>query len=578
MNISRTIPTRCVASYFVIWIALFIPLAYFYLEIFYGNDSVVDLIIKATIDAVAIMSPFWLLPPPRWRSSALVPVWIVAVFLFINVLYYRFFGDLMRFRVMGFTGNINGVLIGSALALIRPTDIIYLLCPAAATVYTFTIGTSDRTVLAPRIRMVMFGLSLFVFMAGQALMIRGVMNYERETGAETGILKAAVDTYSNPPYWIAQQSTTLRTNGLPVYTLRGLISLFGDEVKNIDLTDSQRAEIDAYLCSLDSLRQAPDSVFSANRSKNLILIIVESLNSSVIGKSVGGQEITPFMNSLVADSSTVSCLKVQSRAADGTSSDGHLMYNTGLLPLIHGAAAMQFDNNTYPSLAAELSGHYGIELLGDLGSLWNSFHMSKLYGYKEIHNKHGISPDERNDWLADSVLLSRAVGYLRSAPRPFLAWICTTSMHFPFTGTPIQPVAAFDTAVGISDTFRAYITATHYTDACLRAFIDSLRSSGLYDNSVVVIASDHSCPAADTPATFGSNNVVLIALNTGKGISVDTPVGQEDIYPTLLEIMGVEHPHWAGVGLSIFNPAVAAKPDGRYVSDLMIRGDYFRNE
>lgn len=577
MNIFRRIPTRCAASYLVMWVALFIPLAYFYLEIFHDIDSIADLAVKAAIDAVAIMSPFWLLPP-RWRRSALVPVWIVAAFLFINILYFRFFGDMMQFRVMGFTGNVNGVLMSSALALIHPADIIYLLCPAAATIYTFTFGTADRTVLAARIRMALFGLSMLVFLAGQALMIRGVMKYERSIGEETGILKAAADTYSNPPYWLAQHSAKLRTNGLPVYTLRGLISLFDNEDGRINLIDPQRAEIDAYLLSVDSLRQAPDSVFSANRSKNLILIIVESLNSSVIGKSVGGEEITPFLNSLVADSSTVSCLTVRSRVADGTSSDGHLMYNTGLLPLIHGSAAMQFDKNDYPTLAAELPSHHSIELLGNLGSSWNHFRMSKLYGYKEIHDKHAISPDDHHDWLADSVLLSYAADCLRSAPRPFLTQICTISMHFPFTETPMPPVAAFDAAEGISDTFRAYITATHYTDACLRAFVDGLRSSGLYDNSIVAIASDHSCPAADTPATFGSDNVVFIALNTGKGLSVSAPAGQEDIYPTLLEIMGVERPHWAGVGLSIFNPAVESKPDGRHVSDLMIRGDYFRNE
>ena len=577
MSLTRWIPARCAASYMVMWGALFIPVAYFYLEIFHGVDSTFDLVVKAAIDTIAILSPFWLLPM-RWRRTALIPVWAVAVFLFVNILYYRFFGDMMQFRVMGFTGNVNGVLIGSALALIHPTDTIYLICPIAATVYTFTLGRNDRTSLPWPARAATFGLSILIFLTGQAFMVRGVMNYHRSTYPETKFFDAMKATYSNPPYWIAQQSTTLRTNGLPVYTMRNLISLFGRQDGHIVLSDPQHAEIDTFLRTMDKLRQAPDPAFIANHGKNLILIIVESLNSSVIGQSVGGEEVTPFLNSLIADSTTVSCLSVQTRVADGTSSDGHLMYNTGLLPLIHGSAAMQFDTNTYPSLAAELPGHHGIELLGNLGSSWNHFRMSKLYGYKEIHDKHAIAPGDNHDWIADSILLDYSADRLSSTPQPFLAQICTISMHFPFTGTQMPAVAAFDQTESISGTFRAYVTATHYTDACLRTFADSLRSSGLYDNSIIVIASDHSCPAADTPAAFGADNAVFIALNTGKGTRIRSIVGQEDIYPTILEIMGVEHPRWPGVGLSILNPAVESKPDGRQVSDLMIRGDYFSHE
>lgn len=76
-----------------------------------------------------------------------------------------------------------------------------------------------------------------------------------------------------------------------------------------------------------------DNNYSVSERKNLILIIVESLNSWVINFKIDNIEVTPFLNQLCCQSNSIVALKMQPQVKDGRSSDAHFIYNTGILPL-----------------------------------------------------------------------------------------------------------------------------------------------------------------------------------------------------------------------------------------------------
>ena len=70
-------------------------------------------------------------------------------------------------------------------------------------------------------------------------------------------------------------------------------------------------------------------------------------------------------------------LKVVSQTKGGTSADGQMIINTGLLPIEQGAACYRFPHHRYPSLSELYSSSCNI-IPGSL-SVWNQAYMNQVY-------------------------------------------------------------------------------------------------------------------------------------------------------------------------------------------------------
>ncbi|MCH5331973.1 MAG: sulfatase-like hydrolase/transferase, partial [Alistipes sp.] len=131
-------------------------------------------------------------------------------------------------------------------------------------------------------------------------------------------------------------------------------------------------------------------------------------------------------------------------------------------------------------------------------------------------------------------------------------------------------------------------------------FIDKLKASGLYDRSIIVIVSDHD---AYTQNLYDGRKkcepedrfIPLLILNSPIKTDTDRVIAQADIYPSLLDIMGVENYCFHGLGESVFrgrsdyacsylgevgdggrNAEVRQwRNDMWRLSDILIRTDYF---
>ena len=187
---------------------------------------------------------------------------------------------------------------------------------------------------------------------------------------------------------------------------------------------------------------------------------------------------------------------------------------------------------------------------------------------------------------------------IASLPQPFMAEITTLSMHFPFNDSGVKRVGWIDSLTDVESIERDYMQMVHYFDAQLGIFLKRLSRSGLSDNTVVVLASDHDqVTSADRPLVNNHDTlpIAFIATNTGITANISRAVGQIDIYPAIVQIMGgdgeaLRH----ALGVSIFNEANKSSVDryGRLhgrssseldslkaaawqISDLLIRSDYF---
>jgi arylsulfatase A-like enzyme len=98
---------------------------------------------------------------------------------------------------------------------------------------------------------------------------------------------------------------------------------------------------------------------------------------------------------------------------------------------------------------------------------------------------------------------------------------------------------------------HAYFASISYIDAQVGKLLSQLEQLGLDNNTIVVIWGDHGWHLGDQ-MVWGKHTLFERALNSafmvkvpGKtnGKSVDKVVSTIDIYPTILELCGVEMPH-----------------------------------
>lgn len=334
---------------------------------------------------------------------------------------------------------------------------------------------------------------------------------------------------------------------------------------------------------------------------NVIFIMVESLNAWAVNLDIDRKPVTPTLNALAADSANIVCLNVISQAKNGHSSDGKFMYQTGLLPLLDRSVAMEYSNRTFPSLVKALKqqGYKAVEICGDEPSLWNIENMSAAYGFDELYHNPELKEElEAANYLIDKVVMEFSARYLPTLKGHFIAQLFTGVMHSPYN-EKFEPATWISASKQYTPAVRNYLEKTHYFDQQLGIFLDNLKQAGLYDNSVIIIASDHCEPVDDAPngrpaISKNGNECVFIVLNSRHGKLITGPIGQIDIYPTLLDVIGLNDYPWKGLGHSLlrYNVSSAAENDEEHygnstllkqqqqawtVSNILIKGDMMKS-
>jgi len=520
-------------------------------------------------DTALLLIPFLFLRKHRWLT--LIPVWGLAIFFFANAVNVRFWGDTLTFSAVTMAGNAGSILAKSIWGLLRARDLIFAVVPALYTILLFSGRKHDSQFDRSR-ALIPVAVSLVLFIVGQCALTRSSMKWKEYESMPVGSFLEETGGRITTP--IFSRVNYLTSNGLTVYFVRNVGTLWQAIFDSNDITDERRREIARFLAEHNDATYA--SQFSGNSGKNVVLIIVESLNADVIGKRVGGFEVTPTLNSILRREGTVSSLRVISQVKDGGSSDGQMLINTGLLPLKDGSAAMRFGSaNTFPSLAKELHSHQSVAIFADNGKVWNQTGACRSYGFAEVLTSDDfISPAAERG--VDGAMFDLAIDCIRRMMRPFFLECISLSMHVPFDEPAAEKPAAI-LGSSLWDGEKKYLTVTHYFDRQLGLFLDKLYNIVPEEETILIITSDHSQSIAVGASTSGGNEAsfpaVFIAANTSKTFSTDKLIGQVNIYPTLLDILGVQTSDYRGLGKSIFSPQlngavdVFGNPYGQPVDD-----------
>ena len=498
-------------------------------------------------NALLLLSPYWLLKR-RWRWLVWIPMTLLTIWCMMQVCYCRAYDDLMPWQSLTLTQNVNSTLLASTASLLRWQDLLivvpYLLLLAAG-----WFMRHDNRDSKSDIRSFLYSLALCLVIAAAGYVVKGE-NYE----------KRFLHNFSNREYY-AQ-------NGLIPY---GAYSFYQMMFNSHTVTDEERALVDRFLA--EECPQYSDNSHCHRQGRNLVLIIVESLHTWPIGMKVDGREVTPVLNRLVAGDSVIYAPHVLFQTSHGHSSDAHFIYNTGLLPLRDGVVAVHHGNGPYPTLAAALGGYDCREIICTPGVNWNQNVTARTYGFDTLYTRdHLTAALKRHDNIDDAALTDFADGLLPELHQPFFLEMVTMTMHTPYTTgkVPRSWITRSDT---LNAEARGYLNCVHVTDSCLGAFINALNHHGLAGNTVLAIVSDHTQVYRNriegrsdydfVPDDWG---IPMIIAGCDTTLRYDAVIGQVDVYPTLLDVMGANGYFWKGLGHSILRYPVAGAIQPRNMS------------
>lgn len=382
------------------------------------------------------------------------------------------------------------------------------------------------------------------------------------------------------------QDAYLHTCNVPMYTIFG--SLYYDYTcDQIVYTEDIKNDIDSWLARKTDCKSVLPHVYAKD---NCVIILAESLESWVLNKTVEGQEITPNLNRILRDSSVIYAPHVLSQVKGGRSIDAQLLMCTGLLPINSGPYSIKFPESYYPSLVKAFKEKHknarAYSLTVDKPMVWNQCIIAPVLGYDSLVSKSSFIQEEpvgSRKQVGDRAFLRQCLSKMKknevwSDSGNTLVQCVTYSGHNPFILPDSLKKVFF--SEDVPDVLNRYMTMANYTDRAIGEFISRLKSDKRFENTLVVIMGDHEalgtvrkelCSDPVGKSILSDKAFVpLIILNAPSNMYYGKVMGQIDVYPTLLDLLGLNDYWWKGLGESIFNPQ---KPDFDVDSQLNIVGD-----
>lgn len=540
--------------------------------------------VTALISALILSLPYTL-----WacRKTSFALMFILDIWFIANLMYSRTYYVPIPLESYFLAGNLKGYT-QSVFESLRLTDALFPLSTIAI-MLIMRKKPEERRTFTP-----LWVLLVAVVAFSGSLILRGGFCKSFEH------FKSSAHTYHSTPV---------------------LFTLFGPlcyEMVSEDavLSPEEKDQIESFLESRPSL---PECGKALSVRKNCLIIIAESFESWVIGQTIEGQEITPYLNRLVADSTTLYAPHVLTQVNGGRSSDARLMLMTGLLPCRSGAASILYSDNAYLSLPKAMKAANGTKnyfLTVDNEKTWNQGNAVRAYGLDTLITERDFIPEEVFTYPklpGDRAFFRQCrqkmeKGEVWAPGERVLMLFVTHSGHTPFRVPEEFRGVSFSKAV--PRVMNDFMTVAHYTDEAIGTFVEYLKTRPEYAETMIVITGDHEGLASHRAPLRGSaagQGVVselpftpFIVVNSPCGGRYEDLMGQIDMYPTLLSLLGIEYYPWAGLGQSILDKGkrpLAVDPqlrvfsnEGLYsetdpeaerlkeavlVSDKMLRFDWF---
>lgn len=504
---------------------------------------------------------------------------LLSLWLFSNILYYREFSDFLSISIIKSSGSTSDNLGKSIVGITHGTDFLAFIDVAIIVILLAV------KVFKIDVRPLKLKITAAIEVLAVALMGLNLTMAQKD---RSGLLTRTFDNNYIVKY--------LGMNAFAAY----------DGVKtaqtNAIMAKANHNDLKAVQSYIKKNYVAPNpEYYGVAKGKNVLVIHLESFQQFLIDYKWKGKEVTPNLNKLYHASDTISFDNFFNQVGQGKTSDAEMMLENSLFGLQSGSAMSSYGtSNTFqsaPAILDQMGGYTSAVMHGGAGSFWNRDNAYKSFGYnyfmplsyyqnkKGYYNGYGIK---------DKLFFEQSIKYMEHLPQPFYLKMITVTNHYPYDlDKKNQSIEKTDTG---DKTVDGYVQTAHYLDQAIGELMDYLQKSGLEKNTLIMLYGDHygisgnhHKASAELLNQSSFNNfdnlqfqrVPLMFHMPGlKGGINHTYGGEIDVRPTLFNLLGISDKNYIQFGHSLLSknaPQIVAQRNGDFITPeySKVEGTYY---
>lgn len=487
----------------------------------------------------------------------------IGILMLVCVLYARFYNEVPTYHSFSLIGEV-GVVKNSASSLLSGTDWLYILDIILLPFILYFHIKKGHEFPSFRLTSRVYGVSFI----STLLVLSGFT------------------------YFMMQQniiSDSKRAKRMGIFTFNISTALTGaDHVKAADITAKNVNDIKGV-----SVKSNPD-YFGAAKGKNLIIVQLESFQRNLTNVKINGQSITPTLDSL--QNETMYSNQFFQTVSKSNTADAEWSVYTSTFPSGYYTNTQTYGDRVIPSMPRLLgkNDYKTATFHTNDASFYNRDEFYPAVGFDKFYDRKFFGDEDVIGFSpSDEVLYNKAFPILEEQYKnnqKFYAQLISVSSHMPFD-IP-KDKQEIDLPSDLKDTeLGNYFEAVHYADKQLGEFIQKLKDSGIWDDSVVVFYGDHHIIKTDqlpeeqkkyvnrstqlkaNPADDYRIPFFLHYPGMENPGEIKNVGGEIDIMPTVMNLLGIKTGDQIMFGTDILNSSNNYVPE-RYT---MPEGSYFTN-
>ena len=306
---------------------------------------------------------------------------------------------------------------------------------------------------------------------------------------------------------------------------------------NVDYHFMKDEECNALIDSLYNTKSIDCDTLLTTQTPNIIIILLEGCGAEFT--EIGGRtDITPHLNQLAREGIYfTNCYGNTWRTDRGTvcALSGYPSFPTMSLMKIPAKS------RSLPNIALTLQQQRGYHTSYLYGGDINFTNMRGYLiegGFEQLTWMKDYSAEEQKSaqWgVRDDITFKTLYQMATKAEKPFLIGFSTLSSHAPWD----VPIHHFDDEI---------LNAFYYLDQCIGDFIEQLRQSEVWDNTLIVMLPDHGIPHQGLDETNPLMNhipMIWVGGAVKEPRRIEQVCNQTDLPATLLGQLGINHDEYS---------------------------------
>lgn len=522
-----------------------------------------------------------------------------AILQIINVIYYKFyssFGSLSELATLGQAATVTNSLLDK----LEYTDFLVLLFP---TYFYYIYKRSESTNFNYIVEKIGFKKKIFTIPSIIAIILIAFVMVT-STGTELSRLTNQ---------W--NRKSTAKSYGLLFYQMNDVFLTISPKLFSFLGYDEAAESFKDYYSEPKEIKT--NDYTGIMKDKNIIFVHMESIQTFLLDVEFNDVALTPNTQKLADEGMFFSNFYPQ--ISTGTSSDSEFTLLTSLMPSSSGPVFVSYyktDYLTTPKILKDY-GYHAFSMHGNDFSMWNRLNAHPSLGYEDFYYSDSYDYTEEDILglgINDELFFEQSYDHLVDIEKnhdKYMGTVITLSNHSPFIGA--KDYLDYDMTYTneneeIIDNFSKtdigkYFVSVHYADYALGKFMDMVRESEYFDDTLFVFYGDHDAKFSQkevleyltynrktgefdvdaqydsfdhelnksTPLIFWTKNEELKKHINGE---IAYPMGMIDLMPTILNMYDLNNPY--ALGNDIFN----IKSDNYVVfpnSSFLTKDMYYNN-